>query len=150
MPQDNRQQRNRGPRTPQQENSTVASGLAQIKFTKPLDPELFNTTAQAAARKVAECNREHNKPTQLRRFYDELILWSTRVSRQPDRFDEFLPFIRMLNAKAAYAEGRKLVDSRFVSLLGHTLSQVKDPNTLETCKLFWEAFMGFYKCERPN
>jgi len=77
-------------------------------------------------------------------------LWETRTTQQPGKFDEYLPFIRMLNAKAAYAEGRKLVDRNFVDLLAHTLKEVQSAETLTTCKLFWEAFMGFYKQERGN
>lgn len=123
-----------------------------LSFVKP-DADLFDRQAQAAARKVAlreDRPKRENNPTQLRRFYDEIVLWDTRVAQQPERFAEFLPFIRMLNAKAAYAQGRKLVDRDFVDLLRETLAEVKDPATMFTCKHFWEAFMGFYKFERPN
>ncbi len=59
-------------------------------------------------------------------------------------------FIRMLNAKAAYAEGRKHVDKSFVDLMAHGLKQVTDPAALRHFKLFFEAFLGFYKAERPS
>lgn len=122
-----------------------------IRFQSPIDPELFNTLAQREARRVAQPqDRNRNKSTQLRRFYDELVLWEMRASQQPEKFAEFLPFIRMLNAKAAYAEGRKLVDRTFVELLAETLKQVNSTATLTTCKTFWEAFMGFYKQERQD
>jgi len=124
--------------------------FGDIRFAKPLDPELFNEKAHTMAKEIAHADPSRNKATQLRRFYDELILWETRVSQQPDKFDEFLPFIRMINAKAAYAEGRKLVDRTFVSLMQHTLKQVNDAESLTGCKLFWEAFMGFYKQERQD
>jgi CRISPR-associated protein Csm2 len=51
----------------------------------------------------------------------------------------------MMNAKAAYAQGRGLVDATFTDLLRQTLAQVEDAKTMTTCKQFWEAFMGFYK-----
>ena len=121
-----------------------------IGLAKPISPELFNGKAKEAARAVAGADKNQNKSTQLRRFYDELVLWETRVSQQPGKFEEFLPFILMINAKAAYAEGRKLVDRNFVNLIHHTLSEVKDAETLTICKLFWEAFMGFYKQERGD
>lgn len=124
--------------------------LPSIRFAKPLEPELFDSKARQAAHTVAVANTDRNKSTQLRRFYDELCLWEMRCAQQPDKFTEYLPFIRMLNAKAAYAEGRKLVDRTFVDLLQQTLAQVTDAETLTACKLFWEAFMGFYKQERPN
>jgi CRISPR-associated protein Csm2 len=139
-------QRNRPTRT---EGRPPPVQLNGIRFVKPLDPELFNETALKAAKDVAG-NQRSNKPSQLRRFYDELLTWETRVAQRPDRFDEYLPLIRMINAKVAYAEGRNLVDAVFVHLMRHTLSEVKNPETLTTCKLFWEAFMGFYKKERPS
>ncbi|GAB6067603.1 type III-A CRISPR-associated protein Csm2 [Methylothermus subterraneus] len=113
-------------------------------------PELFDQTAERAAKSVADCRKEVNKPTQLRRFYDELVMWEEKVARGPDRFEEFLPFIRMLKAKVAYAKGRKLVDGAFVDLLDQTIDSVRDADDLKVAKLFLEAFMGFYKLERPK
>lgn len=115
-----------------------------------LDPELFNETAKNAAVGVASGGDKINKSTQLRKFYDEIVLWDNKVLMHPEKFDEYLPFIRMLNAKAAYANGRKLVDDKYVGLLNSGLQQVTDSETLHTFKLFMEAFMGFYKQERPN
>ena len=117
-----------------------------------LDSELFNSIAQQAARRVAgdDPRKSDNKPTQLRKFYDEIVLWDSKVMMHPEKFDEYLPFIRMMNAKAAYAKGRKLVDDNFVNLMHKGLQQVVCPETLHTFKLFMEAFMGFYKQERPN
>jgi CRISPR-associated protein Csm2 len=132
------------------ENRGSAFDPTQIKFGESLNAELFNGVAHEAAKAIAKAEDKLNKPTQLRRFYDEMVLWETRVSQQPDKFNEYLPFIRMMNAKAAYAEGRKLVNPDFVRLMNHTLGQVKDPETLTHCKLFWEAFMGFYKQVRPK
>jgi CRISPR-associated protein Csm2 len=141
-------QRDRREQTPRQ---TPDSGShVRIRFASPIDPELFNGIAHEAAKAVALAERDRNKSTQLRRFYDELLVWETRVSQQPNKFVEYLPFIRMLNAKVAYAEGRKLVDSTFVRLMHHTLEEVKDPASLTACKHFWEAFMGFYKQERQD
>ena len=57
---------------------------------------------------------------------------------------------RQLNAKAAYAKGRELVDVNFVDLLAHCLRQAEDARTLGQVKLFLEAFLGFYKAERPR
>ncbi len=120
------------------------------KTDEKLDPELFNGIAKQAAEEVASGGERVNKSTQLRKFYDEIVLWDNKVLLHPEKFDEYLPFIRMLNAKVAYAEGRKLVDHHFVSLLNTGLKQVICADTLHTFKLFMEAFMGFYKQERPN
>ncbi|MCP4287205.1 MAG: type III-A CRISPR-associated protein Csm2, partial [Gammaproteobacteria bacterium] len=105
--------------------------------------DLFNTIAHNAAKAVAGDNyNQKNKPTQLRQFYDELVMWEEKTRQDKKRFPEYLPFIRMLNAKAAYAKGRNHVDQNFVELVSHCVGQVNSPDTLRNFKLFFEAFMG--------
>lgn len=115
----------------------------------PLSADLFNSIAKRAAETIAG-NRNANKPSQIRKFYDELSLWDTKTNLEPARFSDYLPFILMLNAKAAYAKGRRLVDANFVKLIEDCLRQVKDSEKLRLCKLFFEAFLGFYKELRPS
>jgi CRISPR-associated protein Csm2 len=121
----------------------------------PVGADLFDAVARAKAEIIAG-QRQRNKPSQLRKFFDELVMWDAKVNATQDqaqqacRFRDALPFIRMLNAKAAYAEGRKLVDKNFQTLLSACLKQVEDPATLRNCKLFFEAFLGFYKAFRPS
>jgi len=118
---------------------------SRIKFTD-IDTELFNEVAESAAKTIANCqSKDGNKSTQLRKFYDELCMWDERVRLAPDSFKENLPFIKMMNAKAAYAQGRKLVDSNFSDLVAHCIKQVNTPQDLKIFKTFFEAFMGFLK-----
>jgi len=115
-----------------------------------LDPDLFDTVAHDAA-KVIGSNDRGNKPAQIRQFYDELVMWEEKVRQsREERFQEFLPFIRMLNAKAAYAQGRGHVDDNFTALIARCLEQVDSAKTLRNFKLFFEAFLGFYKLEGPK
>jgi CRISPR-associated protein Csm2 len=124
---------------------------SSIKFNPTdLDPELFNGIALNTAKTLAATGREQNKSTQIRRFYDELLMWEAKVTQNPEKFGEYLPFIRMLNAKAAYAEGRKHVDNNFTVFMQHCLQQVTDDKTLRTFKLFFEAMLGFYKLEKKD
>lgn len=120
-----------------------------ITFSGKLEPQLFNEIARRCADTIGR-NDRRNKPSQLRRFYDELVMWNTKVEQHPDRFEEYQPFILMLNAKAAYAEGRDLVDGNFVKLLDHCLRAITDARSLAIAKLFFEAFLGFYKEFRPR
>ena len=133
--------------------------LEKIVFnTEKIDPKkfpenfvnLFDRTAKEAAEAVAEDHRV-NKPTQLRRFYDEIIRWDQKSNgKSDDQFLKLLPLIRMINAKAAYAKGRNLMDDNYVKLLSHCLGQVNTPKEMRTFKTFMEAFTGFYKAERPK
>lgn len=117
---------------------------------KALNPDLFDGIAQRVAKDINESDRFANKPAQIRQFYDELVMWEEKARQNPERFADYLPFIRMLNAKAAYAEGRKHVNRTFVDFMAHGLKQVQDPASLRNFKLFFEAFLGFYKAERPS
>ncbi len=114
-----------------------------------INADLFDSVARETAKTLAD-NKKSNKPTQLRKFYDEIVMWENRVMMHPDKFQDYLPFIRMLNAKTAYAKGRNLVDKNFLDLLSHCLQQVIDPAAMRNFKLFMEAMMGFYKQERPK
>lgn len=90
-----------------------------------------------------------NKSTQLRKFYDELCLWHAK-SPDMESFTNNLPFIKMLNAKVAYAKGREHVDDKFLLLVSVCLEQVSSADeqgfkALKNMKLFLEAILGFYK-----
>ena len=124
--------------------------LGKIKLITP-DGDLFSDTANECAKAVAaNGGRDKNKGTQLRRFYDEVCLWEEKVRVYEARFHEFLPFIKMLNAKVAYAKGRNLVDASFAELMETCLKQVTSPATFYVFKTFFEAFMGFYKMHKPK
>ncbi len=118
-----------------------------------LPTDLFSQVAEDAAKHVAAWDGEKaggnaSKPTQLRKFYDEICMWDSKSQRDIDRFDEYLPFILMLKAKVAYSQGRKHVEKTYVDILNHCLAELeKNPKwkTLHNLKLFMEAFTGFYK-----
>jgi CRISPR-associated protein Csm2 len=116
-----------------------------------IQPTLYSDIAEKAAKTVAGDNprSQNNKPSQLRRFYDELVMLQGKVGSSPQHFEQQHPFIQMLKAKVAYARGRDKVDENFASLLRHIVDQAKDQTTLKQARLFMEAFMAFYKVYRP-
>jgi CRISPR-associated protein Csm2 len=123
---------------------------SKIAFGRNINPKLYSDIAEAAARDVGTASRDQNKPSQLRRFYDELVMLQTKIGSSSERFEQNQPFIQMLKAKVAYAEGRKKVDNRFAALLRHIVDQAQDYQTLKQARLFMEAFMAFYKIHGPN
>ena len=124
--------------------------LAAVKFGDALKPELYSVTAESIA-KLLSCGRaDKNKSTQIRRFYDELVGWSDRVKlAKPDlreaEFSACAPYINMLVARAAYAQGRGLVTPGFEKLMRRLVEQIKGPETLKQARLFLEAVIGFKK-----
>ncbi|TAH42483.1 MAG: type III-A CRISPR-associated protein Csm2 [Betaproteobacteria bacterium] len=124
---------------------------SRIRFGDQIAPTLYSDVAEAAARSIADTSmRDANKATQLRRFYDELVMLQGKVGNSEDRFHAQAPYIQMLKAKVAYAMGRKKVDANFDRLLRHIVDQATDHRSLAQAKLFMEAFMAFYKVHRPQ
>jgi CRISPR-associated protein, csm2 family len=124
--------------------------INEIKFGNDKSAEIFSDIAQRAAKHI-KTNKNLNKTTQLRKFYDELAMWNDRVQlvreNKAGKFQELIPFIKMLKAKVAYAEGRKNVDKNFSDIFNRCIDQISNVETLRDAKLFMEAVMGFCKLE---
>ena len=73
-----------------------------------------------------------------------------KVGSSSERFAQHEPFIQMLKAKVAYAEGRNKVDANFAALLRRVVDEAKNAATLKQARLFMEAFMAFYKVHGPK
>ncbi len=133
--------------------------MAEIVFWKDkenrkVDPALFSDTAEKLAKDLAEdCqaskNRE-NKRTQIRKFYDEVVRLDMEAKAKPEEWDNILPLVNMLTAKAAYAKGRRLVSDNFVNFIRSSIKQISGKKDLELFANFFEAFMGFYRMYCPT
>jgi CRISPR-associated protein Csm2 len=116
------------------------------KNKKLIDPELFSGRAEALAKQIqTEGGSKSNKPTQIRKFYDEIVRFDSILKSNPGDFDAMLPYLKMLNAKAAYAMGRDLISKGFKDFIAEALGQIRDRDDFEAFAGFFEAFMGFYK-----
>ncbi len=118
--------------------------------SKILIPELFSDKAEDLAKQVHGADEKKNKRSQIRKFYDEVVRLNAMAKTYPDDWAKILPLVKMIIAKAAYAEGRKLVTEEFVSFLKGSIQQVKSPEDLDVFAGLFEAFMGFYRKYRPS
>ncbi|MEA3469791.1 MAG: type III-A CRISPR-associated protein Csm2 [Thermodesulfobacteriota bacterium] len=113
---------------------------------KTLDPHLFSTQAEEFARQINnEGGRSMNKGTQLRKFFDEILRLNTLAQPEDADWNLLLPQVHMVIAKAAYAQGRKLVSTGFVNHIRQGIEQVETPADLMVFTNHMEAFMGYYK-----
>jgi len=112
-----------------------------------LNPELFSGIAEEAAKRIAEKSSDRtNAPTQLRKFYDEVVALASSIKAQPQEFDNLLPYLKMLNAKAAYAQARNsLISPEFKQFLKEAIDQIQNTKDVDVFLSYFEAFMGFYK-----
>lgn len=131
------------------QHGTASIDVSQIVFGKNIAVKLYSDIAEKAAKTVAGDKRK-NKPSQLRRFYDELLALQEKIGSDSDRFTQQLPFIQMLKAKVAYAKGRDKVDDNYQELLCRVVDQTVDVDTLRQARFFMEAFMAFYKVHGPR
>lgn len=121
--------------------------LAKVKVAGELDRDLFSATAREVADVLAADGRGNNKPTQIRRFYDEFERLQAAVGNDADKFRHNLPYIMKLNADVAYAQGRGNVSAKFAQLIGVLLKQVRDGDAevLRNAKVFFESYLCFAK-----
>jgi len=118
-----------------------------------LEPELFSKTAEDLAREIGEESKHSkgtNKRTQIRKFYDEVVRLTSLAKSRPEEWQNILPMVHMITAKAAYARGRNLISSSFMDFIRNCISQVNRPEDLNVFSNFFEAFMGFYRLHGPN
>lgn len=125
----------------------------RFKEKGKLDPELFSKKAKECAKIVfneRNTNDKANKPTQIRKFYDEVlridgVLKSLPLEEQVKEFENMLPYLKMLNAKAAYHMGRDLITKEFKDFISQSLDQITTKEDFDIFVSLFEAFMGFYK-----
>jgi CRISPR-associated protein Csm2 len=107
--------------------------------------ELFSDIAHKKVEYLRDPKKRKNSSTQLRKFYDEVCLWHEKVGGDEQKFKELLPFIKMINAKVAYAQGRDNVTPEFTQLIKHCLTESTNVKSFNNFKLFFEAIIGFSK-----
>jgi CRISPR-associated protein Csm2 len=123
-------------------NPELQTFLKKINLAKP-EPDMFDEIAENIANILKQGSRDKNKSSQIRRFYDELLRYKSHAQGDEEKFNQMLPFIRMLNARAAYAKSRNHVDENFTVFLRALLEQVRDTSTLENACTTFEAVIGF-------
>jgi len=128
----------------------VTITLWKDKENKQLEPTLFSVTAEKLAMEIGEEDRNLNKSTQLRRYFDEVVRLSTQAKANGADMNMILPQVHMLVAKVAYAKGRKLITESFVEMMKSGISQIHDKDDLLVFANFLESFIGFYKMYRPR
>lgn len=124
------------------------------KDNRQVDPLLFSSRAEDLAKKFShEHENTRNKPnkrTQMRKFFDEITSLNMAAKSGRQDFQNILPLVHMLTAKAAYANGRELVSDSFLAFIKESVEQVDDERDLDIFATFFEAFIGFYRLHGPK
>ncbi len=110
--------------------------------------ELFGDVAKNLADEIAAEGRgQTNKGTQIRKFYDAVLKLNQKAQniRESEYKTKVYPFVVMLKSKVAHAKARKLVSNKFETMINGCVVQAETKEKMEIFKLFFEAFIGFYK-----
>lgn len=123
-----------------------------------IDPLLFSDKAASLAKEIYEAGLgkpdrngrrklSKNMRSQIRKFYDEVLQYNLRANDKanPVPWHDIHPYINMLVAKAAYAEGRKKVSPNFTDFIKNSIGQINNSDDLLVFANFFEAFMGYYR-----
>jgi CRISPR-associated protein Csm2 len=117
-----------------------------------LDPKWVDSEAQAMARKLVMKNsygktdKDSIKSSQLRKFYADVKslerTWEYQ-KRSEAAFLGILPQIKILKAKAAYAQGRGVVPPAFTQWVNTHVDAVSTSADFKAFLLHFEAVVGF-------
>ena len=124
--------------------------ISKIVLGEKISPSLFSDVAQETARSCHDKTKKKNASSQVRRFYDELVMWDEKINtasveKRARLFEESVPYIWMISAKLAYARGRDLITEDFQNIFTHLIKAINDPLTLKQARTFFEAYLGFAK-----
>lgn len=110
-----------------------------------LKADLFSATANKESQRVASEDKKCNSYTQLRKFYDEVLRYKTKISANEEDFEKYLPYIRMINAKLAYSKARGHITPSCCNFFQDLINQIADKEDFYAFADFFEAFMAFYR-----
>lgn len=129
--------------------------MANINYFRgdEINPELVTTEAQKWAdiffppqQGAKGGGRRDFNTAQLRRFYGDVkgleMRWQNSTNKERT-FREILPFIKLLKAKTAYANKRKLVPDSFRTWMWDNVDMIKDEKDFKAFLLYFEAVVGF-------
>jgi CRISPR-associated protein Csm2 len=135
-----------GPNAGGNQQGNRATEIKKMITEQLKDPgkDFFSTCASDFATIIHdEGGQRKNKSSQIRRFFEELILWDERCEESDELCQERLPFIRLMCAKSAYSKGRDLISPSFHEVFTHLVQKIDDYKTLKNARLFMEATIGF-------
>ncbi len=108
-----------------------------------------NLFADIASKVAEQMNKngagKNNKPTQIRKFYDEVLRFKKDLLIDKSLFENKLPYIKMLNAKFAYSCARKHITSECKDFFVDCINKIKDYDDFILFSDFFEAFIAFYR-----
>lgn len=118
--------------------------------------DLFDSKALEVAQSLVGKNNKGNligvSSTQLRRIYDEVKRYEQILSQPNAKWEEQLPYIKMIKSKLAYSVARQVknkpeekgVYTNLEKFLSSSINLIKDKEDFQVFLSLFEAVYGFY------
>lgn len=103
-------------------------------------------TYNAKKNKKEQKNKNLDKYTQLRKFYDELLKIQIKMENNKDiDIKIFLTSIYMIASKAAYALARGKLSEKFSSFIELNVKNIMTKEDIDKFIMYYEAILGYVK-----
>jgi CRISPR-associated protein Csm2 len=109
--------------------------------------DLFSTQAENLAKVINQATLQGkvNTFTQIRNFYDAVLQFKSKLLVSKEDFTKTLPYIKMLNAKFAYAKARGTISKECQDIFSKCITKIDDYDDFILFADFFESFMAFYR-----
>lgn len=130
--------------------------------TQTPKPDLFDATAEKVAESLVGKDRRGNSigvsSSQLRRIFDEVKRFEQILSMPDAKWEEQLPYIKMIKSKVAYSVARaaknkadeKGVYSNLEKFISSSINLIKTEKDYHVFVSLFEAAYGFYYEKAPK
>lgn len=117
------------------------------ELTKDNLADMINKNADVIAKIIKQ---GENSYTQVRKFYNELLLLQKQAQGNQNNvdsgeFEKVLPMIYLVKSKAAYARGKKNINDNLLSFLVFYIEKIKNIEQLKYFMLYFEAILGYLR-----
>lgn len=132
--------------------------------TKTPLPELFDSVAEKVSKTFIGKDGDKTlgvSSTQIRRIFDEVKRYEQILSQPDAKWEEQLPYIKMIKSKVAYTVARKAkkdgkptkefpLYSNLEKFLTSSINLIKDEKDYHVFVALFEAVYGFYSVIAPK
>lgn len=119
------------------------------ELTKDNLADMINKNADVIAKIIKQ---GENSYTQVRKFYNELLLLQKQAQGNQNNvdsgeFEKVLPMIYLVKSKAAYANGKKNINDNLLTFLVFYIEKIKNIEQLKYFMLYFEAILGYLRLD---
>lgn len=115
-----------------------------------LTEDLLKKEPEALAIEFVKQGKAKITSTQIRKFYDDLVLLQSKVRTGMNFEEKILPLIKMTEAKIAYSVGRGVLAKLFYDRIFPYIERIQTKEDFDNFILFYQAVIAYMKFEEKK